>query len=44
MITGDILIGARRVPGRARYFRAVNPATGERLEPAFAGPAEVERT
>ena len=45
MITGDILIGAQRVPGRERSFRAVNPATGEAIEPAFAfaGPEEVER-
>jgi NADP-dependent aldehyde dehydrogenase len=44
-ITGDLLVGAQRVPGRERSFRAVNPATGERLEPAFAfaGPGEVER-
>ena len=43
MITGDILIGAQRVPGRERSFRAINPATGETLEPAFAfaGPEEV---
>src|SRR4051812_8281457 len=45
MITGDILIGAQRVSGHERSFRAVNPATGEAMEPAFAfaGPAEVER-
>src|SRR5215213_11895893 len=43
MITGDILIGTQRAPGRERSFRAINPATGETLEPAFAGPAEVER-
>jgi alpha-ketoglutaric semialdehyde dehydrogenase len=45
MITGDILIGAQRVQGRERSFRAVNPATGEAMEPAFAfaGPMEVER-
>jgi 2,5-dioxopentanoate dehydrogenase len=44
-ITGDILVGAQRVPGGERSFRAVNPATGESLEPAFAfaGRAEVER-
>jgi len=43
MITGDILIGARQVPGRAPAYRATDPATGESLEPAFAfaGPAEV---
>ena len=45
MITGDILIGAQRVSGRERSFRAVNPATGETMEPAFAfaGLMEVER-
>ena len=45
MITGDILIGAQRVSGRERSFRAINPATGETIEPAFAfaGPEEVER-
>ena len=45
MITGDILIGAQRVSGGERSYRAVNPATGETLEPAFAfaSPAEVER-
>src|SRR4051812_981532 len=45
MITGDILIGAQRVSGRERSFRAINPATGEAMEPAFAfaGPMEVER-
>src|SRR3954466_430444 len=45
MITGDILIGAQRVQGRERSFRAVDPATGEAMEPAFAfaGPMEVER-
>src|SRR5215212_970913 len=45
MITGDILIGAQRVSGGERSFRAVNPATGEAMEPAFAfaGPIEVER-
>jgi 2,5-dioxopentanoate dehydrogenase len=42
--TGDILIGARRVRGRDRSFRATNPATGEILDPAFAfaGASEVE--
>ena len=36
MITGDILIGGQRVAGRERSFRAINPANGEMLEPAFA--------
>ena len=42
-ITGDLLIGAQRVSGRERTFRAVNPANGELLEPtfAFAGPDDV---
>jgi 2,5-dioxopentanoate dehydrogenase len=44
-ITGDLLIGTQRVGGGERSFRAVNPATGETLEPAFAfaGATEVER-
>jgi len=44
-ITGDLLIGTQRVRGGERSFRAVNPATGETLEPAFAFAAspEVER-
>jgi 2,5-dioxopentanoate dehydrogenase len=44
-IAGDILIGKERLRGGDRSFRAVNPATGESLEPAFAfaGAAEVER-
>jgi len=44
-LTGDILIGSERLSGIAATFKAVNPATGEVLEPAFAfaGAAEVER-
>ena len=44
-LTGDIVIGSERLSGRAATFRAVDPATGETLEPAFAfaGEAEVER-
>ena len=44
-LTGDIVIGAERLSGRAASFKAVDPATGETLEPAFAfaGEAEVER-
>ncbi|MEF2072002.1 aldehyde dehydrogenase (NADP(+)) [Consotaella aegiceratis] len=43
-ITGEILIGSQDVQA-SETFAAVNPATGETLEPAFAaaGPAEVER-
>jgi NADP-dependent aldehyde dehydrogenase len=45
MISGDILIGAHSASGKQRDFRAVDPATGEQLEPvfAFAGREEVER-
>ena len=44
-ITGDILIGAQRVRGGERSFRAINPATGEVLEPvfAFANAADVDQ-
>jgi 2,5-dioxopentanoate dehydrogenase len=44
-VTGDILIGRRCVRGAQRSFRAINPATGEALEPAFAfaGAGEVEQ-
>ena len=45
MISGDILIGAHAVSGKQRDLRAINPATGEVLEPAFAfaGREEVNR-
>src|SRR6516225_10419704 len=45
MISGDILIGAYAVSGKQRDLRAINPATGELLEPAFAfaGREEVNR-
>src|SRR6516164_2349428 len=45
MLSGDILIGAQRVAGKERSFRAVNPATGEKLEPAFAfaGREDIDR-
>jgi len=44
-LTGDILIGSKRLSGIGATFKAVNPATGEVLEPAFAfaGAAEVAR-
>jgi alpha-ketoglutaric semialdehyde dehydrogenase len=44
-LTGDILIGSERLSGVGATFKAVNPATGEALEPAFAfaGATEVDR-
>ena len=36
-ITGELLIGARAVRGSEEAMHAVNPATGEKLEPAFSG-------
>ncbi|MFL6675205.1 MAG: aldehyde dehydrogenase (NADP(+)) [Massilia sp.] len=44
-INGDLLIGATRVRGSADAFRAVNPATGLEIEPAFSSGtlADVER-
>ncbi len=36
-ITGDMLIGATAVHGSETEFRAINPATGEALEPSFGG-------
>jgi 2,5-dioxopentanoate dehydrogenase len=45
MITGEMLIGATAQRGREGDLRAVNPATGETMEPAFGGggTAEVRR-
>lgn len=37
LVTGEMLLGAATVRGRSGMFRAVNPATGEELEPAFGG-------
>jgi NADP-dependent aldehyde dehydrogenase len=44
-LTGDVLIGSKRVSGAERSFRALNPATNEPLEPAFAfaTSADVDR-
>jgi NADP-dependent aldehyde dehydrogenase len=36
-LTGDMLIGARAVPGMVGKLRATNPATGAEMEPAFSG-------
>ena len=43
--TGHLLIGQQAVQGTRKEFRAINPATGEQIEPAYAGgsPAELER-
>jgi 2,5-dioxopentanoate dehydrogenase len=44
-INGDMLIGGVAVRGHDTEFYAVNPASGEKIEPAFGGggAAEVER-
>lgn len=44
-LTGELLIGAARVPAATGTMKALNPATGELIEPefAFGGAAEVER-
>ncbi|MGW1886893.1 aldehyde dehydrogenase (NADP(+)) [Streptomyces sp. NPDC001970] len=44
-LTGELLIGAACVPATAGTMKALNPATGELLDPEFAvgGPAEVDR-
>ena len=44
-ITGEMLIGAQAHRGGEGEFRAVDPASGEALEPAFGGggAAEVDR-
>src|SRR5437868_2943711 len=44
MLTGEMLIGARAVRGTAAGVRAINPATGEQMEPEFGegSPAEVD--
>ena len=41
-ITGEMLIGATALRGTETEFHAVNPATGETLEPAFGGGGEAE--
>ncbi|GAB3606191.1 aldehyde dehydrogenase (NADP(+)) [Conyzicola nivalis] len=44
-ITGEMLIGAERVRGTAGSFRAVDPSTGETVEPDFGqgDEADVDR-
>jgi alpha-ketoglutaric semialdehyde dehydrogenase len=43
-LTGEMLIGARATRGTQGAMHAINPATGEQLEPAFygGGPEEVD--
>jgi alpha-ketoglutaric semialdehyde dehydrogenase len=38
-VTGEMLIGGRAVRGTMGEMRAVNPATGEEMEPVFGGAA-----
>ena len=44
-LTGESLIGARRAPGRPGAFRAIDPATGEHLDPPYpeALPEEIDQ-
>ncbi|GAA3825504.1 lipocalin-like domain-containing protein [Streptomyces chiangmaiensis] len=44
-LTGELLIGAATLPASAGTMMALNPATGELIEPefAFGGRAEVDR-
>ncbi|MGW3745843.1 aldehyde dehydrogenase (NADP(+)) [Streptomyces sp. NPDC005146] len=44
-LTGNLLIGAAGVPTTTGTMKALNPATGELIEPefAFAGPTEIDR-
>jgi len=41
-LTGELLIGARSVRGTEGPMRAVNPATGEAMEPVFAGASAAD--
>ncbi|MGW7616043.1 aldehyde dehydrogenase (NADP(+)) [Streptomyces antimycoticus] len=44
-LTGELLLGAAGMPATAGTMKALNPATGELIEPefAFGGAAEVDR-
>lgn len=44
-LTGNLLIGAQQIAGRKGTLYAINPATGEKLEPAYrlGGADEVAR-
>ncbi|MHB0777666.1 aldehyde dehydrogenase (NADP(+)) [Halomonas sp. WWR20] len=41
-LTGNMFIGQQEVTGQDTSFRATNPATGEPLEPAYAGGGHTE--
>lgn len=41
-LTGDLLIGGSAVRGSAKAFRATEAASGESLEPAFAGATKYD--
>ncbi|MEY9894305.1 alpha-ketoglutaric semialdehyde dehydrogenase [Catenulispora sp. MAP5-51] len=45
ILTGELLIGASAVPPTTGTMKALNPATGEVIDPefAFGGPVEVDR-
>jgi len=41
-VTGEMLIGGRAVRGTMGEMRAVNPATGEEMEPVFGGASAAD--
>jgi NADP-dependent aldehyde dehydrogenase len=41
-VTGEMLIGGRAVRGTMGAMRAVNPATGEEMEPVFGGASAAD--
>jgi 2,5-dioxopentanoate dehydrogenase len=40
ILTGELFIGHKRLFGKDGVFRAINPATGSILEPAFSGASD----
>ena len=44
-LTGELIIGSRRMRGQQGEFQAVDPRTGESIDPSYGlgGPAEVAR-
>jgi alpha-ketoglutaric semialdehyde dehydrogenase len=43
-ITGDMIIGSKAIKGHGNSIHAINPKTGEQLNPAFGrgGQSEVD--